>query len=201
MASATAVAVRIAYRCRDGSQTELGAAGYLAFLNDALADLAAAGWLAELEEDESIPLAADTYRYDVPANFVYILDVYVEGASGIYDTPVPRWQWRLGYDGSKAAIFFDSRWFTIVAAKKLKFVGQKRQPAFTGAETVPPAMENFLRERGVAYAAAHLVEGVSDNAAARSRISELAWQASELILSHQPVEHRAYPGSRQVPGR
>lgn len=202
MATATALALRIAYRCRDGSQTEALAATYLAFLNDALHDLNAAGWLIELEEDETVPLVATTYKYDLPATFVYIEDVYVEGtATGVYDEAVPRWKWRLGYDGAKAVIVFDSRRFTPTATKKLKFVGQQRQADFTGAETVPSGMEAFLRERGVAYAAAHLAEGGGELRNTRLRISELAWQASELLLSHQPEEHRIKPGSRHAPGR
>lgn len=203
MATANEVAARVAFRCRDSAYAELASqANYLSFINDALADLRSAGWVLPLEEDETTTLAATTFSYAVPATFVYILDVYQEGATaGVYDDGIPRWKWRLGYDSAAAVIVFDSRRLTPTAVKKLKVVGQKRPPALAGGDTVEPGMEGFLRERGVAYAAGYLAEGTSEFARERQRTSELAWQASELILSHQPAEYRIAPGSKAVPGR
>jgi hypothetical protein len=201
MTTAADVGIRIAARCRDTS-TERTAAEYLAFLNDALADLRAAGWVLPLEEDETTSLSATTFSYTVPATFVYLQDVYMEGATaGVYDDGIARWKWRLGTDGGVAVIVFDSRRLTPTASKKLKVVGQKRPPVLATGDTVEPCLEAFLRERGVAYAAANLAEGESEFARTRQRISELAWQASELILSHQPTEYRMAPGSRVIPGR
>lgn len=197
-----AVAARVAARCRDAAFAENLQANYLLFVNDAIADLVSAGWFAKLNEDETITLAAGTYKYPVTAGFVTIHELRVENAGGEYDTIIPRWQYRLGYDGGAAQIFLDSRYFTMADTLHVKIIGQCRFAEFAllGAATADPPIISFLRERAVYYAATALIAGTSELDRERSRIAEQAWNLSEILLMNTPDECRILPGSQLVPG-
>jgi len=196
------VAARVAARCRDSAYSEITAAKYLLFVNDAIADLVSAGWYTKLNEDETILLSAGTYAYTVTAGFISIYELRVENADGDYDTIIPRWQWRLGYDAGAAKIFLDSRYFTMAAGMNIKIVGQCRfaEWAVGGAATADPPIISFLRERAVYYAATALMAGTSEIGSARARIAEQAWNLSEMLLMNTPYECRILPGSSLVPG-
>ena len=200
MSTGNEVAGRVAFRCFDSGYAELSQANYLSFVNDALADLQAAGWVLPLEEDESLTQAASTFSYTVPATFAYISEVRME-TSAAYDVAVPKWQWRLGYDGSNPVLVFDSRWWTPAGTKKIKLVGQQRFTAYETTTTVHTGVEAFVRERAVAYACAHLGSGSSALAKLRQRLAEFYWQTSETLLTHQPDQHKVVPGSKSVPTR
>ena len=199
MSTGNEVAGRVAFRCFDSGYAELSQANYLSFVNDALADLLAAGWVLPLEEDESLTQAAATYAYTIPATFAYISEVRMEGTA--YDESVPKWQWRLGYNAGNPVLVFDSRWWTPVATKHIKLVGQQRLTAYGTTTTVHAGVEAFVRERAVAYACAHLASGSSALAKFRQRLAEFAWQTSESLLTHQPDQHKVVPGAKSVPTR
>jgi len=199
VSTGTEVAARVAFRCFDSAYAELTAVNYLSFLNDAVADLLVAGWVLPLEEDESLTQAAATYSYTIPATFAYVSEVRMEG--GAYDESVPKWQWRLGYDGANPVLVFDSRWWTPVANKHIKIVGQQRLAAYAGGTTVHAGVEAFVRERAVSYACAHLASGTSALAKFRQRLAAFYWQTSETLLTHQPDQHKVVPGSKSVPTR
>lgn len=199
MSTGNEVAARVAFRCFDSGYAELSQANYLSFVNDAVADLLAAGWVLPLEEDESLTQATDTYSHTIPATFAYISEVRVEGSA--YDESVPKWQWRLGYDGANPVLVFDSRWWTPTDTKKIKLVGQQRLAAYTTTGTVHAGIEAFVRERAVAYACAHLASGSSALAKLRQRLAEFYWGTSESLLTHQPDQHKVVPGSKPVPTR
>lgn len=203
MTTATQVADRIAYRVHDKDEAELTAADYLTFLNDAVEDLSAAGWALPLSEATITMVAAD-YEYDVPATFAYIWQLRKEDAdtAGLYDEIIPFWKWTCAYDSNgNPVVRLDSRWFTPVADKKILVMGQQRVTAYAGAGTVEPGAIGFLRERGVAYAAAYLAGGVSEYAQQRRELAEIAFRNSEVMLQNMPEEFRIIPGSRPVPGR
>jgi len=195
------LATRVAALCRDIAFDENTQANYLLFVNDAIADLHSAGWYTKLNEDEATPLVAGTYVYDVPATFVTLYELRVENTDGEYDTIIPRWQWRIGYDGDKPQVFLDSRYFTMQAGRKLKFIGQCRFADCTTGGTVDPPILSFLRERAVYYAANALMAGTSELDRERARIAEQAWNLSEILLMNAPDECRILAGSKLVPGR
>jgi len=202
MTTGTNLALRVSFLVHDSAQAECIAADALKFVNDALHDLDAAGCVLPLEEDETLSLSVATYSYTIPTVFAYVSEVRIEGATtGVYDVLVPKWQYRFGYDGAAAKIFFDPNWFTLTATKKIKIIGQQRLTELTGAVTVTVAIESFLRERASAYLAMHLAQGGSELSEARRRLHEVAWARSEVILSHMPEEYRIVPGSKPVPGR
>lgn len=200
MSTATEVAARIAYRVHDSGQEEVNAAGYLSFLNDAVEDLSAAGWLLPLAEAE-VSQVASAYEFDVPASFAYISEVRLEGASGVYDQVVPYYAWSISLDSADPVVRIDSRRFTPVATKKYLVIGQKRPVAYAGGTSIESGLVGFLRERGVSYAAAYVAGGNSEYAAQRRELAEIAFRNSELMLQNTPEEFRIIPGSRPVPTR
>lgn len=148
----------VALGCMDPLMKILSDGEYGQFVNAAIQDLAACGWLLPLEDDESIILVSTTYAYAVPAGFAYIRELRYEDNSvspSVYDMVVPFEQWRLTYDGTAAAyIAFDSRLFRFTADDHIKVVGQKRPSELSSDSTALTAgMEPFIRERAISYAA------------------------------------------------
>jgi len=207
VATATAVALRVAFRCHDTAQTELSAANYLTFVNDAIDDLVAAGWLEPQSEDETTSMADSTYEYNVPAGYAYVYALIEEDrtTSNLYPfgNAIPKHQWRIALDADGDAEFtFDSDLWRPTDGKKIKVIGQKRPSAnLAGATSVVAGMESFIRERATHYAAAHLAGGRSELSTSRERLSETAWRNSEMMLAQHPTEFRVRPGSVYVPGR
>ncbi len=202
MTTATTLATRISFRVHDSGQEEISAANMLAFLNDAVEDLAGAGWVLPLSE-ATITQAASTYIYTVPASFVYIKEVRKEDATtaSLYNELVPYWSWSLGQGASDAQLRLDSRWFTPTANKKLLVIGQKRIASYAGGDTIPAGCLAFIRERATSYAAAFVAGGVSEYAAQRRELAQIAFNISEQMLVNIPDEFRIAPGSKPVPGR
>ncbi len=123
MANATALAARVSWRIHDGGQEEVSGTNMLNFLNDAVEDLAGAGWVLPLAE-ATITQAATTYTYAVPASFAYVKELRAEDAStaNLYNLVIPYWAWSVSYD-TDAKIRLDSRWFTPSAGKKILVTG------------------------------------------------------------------------------
>jgi hypothetical protein len=202
MTTATALAARISWRIHDGNQEEISAANMLSFLNDAIEDLAGAGWVLPLAE-ATIAQVAATYIYTVPASFVYIKELRKEDATtaSLYNELIPYWAWQISQGASDAQIRLDSRWFTPTAGKNILVIGQKRIAALGGSDTVPAGCLGFIRERATAYAAAYVAGGVSEYAAQRRELAQIAFNISEQMLVNIPDEFKIAAGSRPVPGR
>ena len=200
MSTATQVAARIAYRVHDSGQEEVDADGYLSFLNDAVEDLNAAGWLLPIAEAE-VSQTTGTYEFNIPANFAYIKEVRMEGATDIFDQVIPYWAWDTSLANATPVVRVDSRRVTPTTTKKYLVIGQKRPVAYAGATAIESGLVGFLRERGTSYAAAYLAGGGSEYAAQRRELAEIAFRNSELMLQNTPEEFRIIPGSRPVPTR
>ena len=206
MATATALALRVAARVHDVNQVELSAAGYLGFVNDAIDDIVAGDWLLPQADDESLTLADSDYDYAVPAGFAYIRRLIVADSVGEFplENTVPQHHWRVSYDADSAPeiYFFPDAFDLLISGRALKIIGQKRPAqAVAGGATIEPGMEAFIRERATAYAAEYLAGGTSQFAQWRQRISETSWAKSERMLGNHPMEFRCKPSSIHVPSR
>jgi len=149
---------RVAMAAQDPLMRQLDDAQYGEMINLAVQDLGAAGWLLPIVEDESIVFVANTYEYNVPADFAYIRSLRYEDDTvtpSTYDYEIPKMHWRLAYIAADTpAIVFDSRLYTFTAGDHLKVVGQKRPTEYTSdSDTIEAGMESFIRERAIAYTA------------------------------------------------
>lgn len=202
MATANQVAAQVARRVRDADFSELQQSEYLEFVNMALDDLSAAGWLLPLAEDVSLTLAASTYEYAVPAGFAYIKRVEQASADGFYDVIdiVPDWYWYVSNDAN--LVIRPTYHGELVDGRVLKIVGQKRpNTGVAGSDTIQGGMEAFVRERATKYAADYLAAGDSRLDGYRQRLAENLWAVSEKMLGSHPMEFRVKPSSVHVPGR
>jgi hypothetical protein len=202
MSTATELGLRIAAHVRDASQAELTGVQYLGFINDAVVDLNAVGWLLPLSEDNVAQVAA-TFEYTVPASFAYVKEIRLESVTtaNFYDEVLPDYAWTIAFMAATPKIRLDSRVYTPAAGKKLLVIGQKRAPSLAGSDTITAGLESFLRERAIAYTAINLSIGDSEYARLRQAIAKFAWEASEQMVVDMPEEFRIVPGSRPVPGR
>ncbi len=75
------------------------------FIDESIDDLKSKGWLLPLEEDVSITLAANTYRYVVPPGFAYIRSLYMEDTDGDFSIPIPYHNWKPRYDMVTLPVF------------------------------------------------------------------------------------------------
>lgn len=202
MATATALGLQVARRVRDYSQSEINAAGYLDFINMALDDLAAAGWLLPQASDTSITIAENDFDYAVPAGFAYIRWLELADPSGYYPVEgiLPPHYWYITND---AQIYIRPEYHAdLVVGRALRITGQKRpSTGVTGSDTITPGMEAFVRERAVSYAAETLAMGDSNLAGFRQRLADNNWAKSEKMLGSHPMEFRVKPSSVHVPGR
>jgi len=195
----------VALRVHDPSQVEITDTQYGLLVNSAIDDLSGAGVVLPLEEDESLTFSTTTFQYNVPAGFAFIQELRLESSasSGKYPTAIHPSLWTVVLDGAAAKFQFDeneapmSTWNGL----KMKIRGQQRVPQLTGADTVEPGLEAFIRERTVAYAAEFVAGGESELAAQRRRLSEVAWERSERLLARIPPMYRISPDSKRVPGR
>jgi len=148
---------RVALAVQDPLCALLSDAIYGYFVNDAIDDLKAAGWLLPLAEDESTTMATNTYEYDVPASFAFIYQLWEEddGTPTTYSAPVPDLHWRMSLDASSDPEFhFDPILWSPRSGKTIKVVGQQRPAALSEDEDdLEGGMEPFIRERSVYYAA------------------------------------------------
>lgn len=202
MTATTALGTQIALRAGDPGQTALSAAQYLAFINMAVDDLSAAGWLQPISDDNSLVVVANQYTYAVPAGFAYIKKILGEdtqnGAS-VYTREIPEAHWELRLENGFAVIDFHTVSYLEVG-KHLQLVGQQRFTGnLDGTATLVPGSEPFIRERAFAYACDALSMGEDEQAKRRGRMAEQAWIKSQNALKQHPQEFRVYPASRVVP--
>ena len=204
MAAFDTLKTGVALRCHDSAKTELSDTDYGVLVNQAVDDLAAAGIVLPLAEDESLTLATDDWQYDVPASFAYIKEIRQENAfsGGKYPNSLAPSLWRLTIDTSTTPVIqFDENEFTITNGAKLKIIGQKRVAQLTGTDTVPVGVESFIRERAIAYAADILAGGGSELSAWRRALSEQCYMRSLDIIRRLPREYRPLPDAKRVPER
>lgn len=203
MATATAIGLQVSRRINDASQVALSAAAILDYINMALADLSAAGWLQPQNEDTSLTLATDTYSYSVPSGFAYIRRVQVADADGTYpsDLVIPQNHWELSIvSGTAKIVFWPDVSDRLIAGRALKVIGQKRPTVgVSGSDTIVSGMEAFVRERAAAYAAEQLGMGTSELDQYRGKMAQSLWAKSQQMLGYHPQEFRVKPNSRLVP--
>lgn len=205
MSTGNDIADRVAMRLRDSGNDSLTQAEYFGFVQDAYDDLMASGWLDVCEEDESTLMAADTYEYDVPANFAFVAELREQDSTSptTYGTVVPDFHYRIALDadGDPEFIFERGLW-SPHAGYYIKVIGQKRPTKPTvGTTSLTAGYEPFLRERAISYAGVHLAQGSSSLSKWRERVAEICWARSETYLGRHPMEFRVRPGSKYVPGR
>ena len=205
MATATALALRVSYRVHDKDQAEISAADYLTFVNDAIDDLVAAGWLERQSEDVTTSMVTDTFDYSVPSGFAYVQFLIEEDANEAGKYPGPKTAdhlWWIGLVSGTPTFHFDSNLWFPTNGKKIKIVGQKRPTqSIAGSATIVSGMEAFIRERATHYAAGYLAAGVSELSQWRKDLSEISYRNSEKMLAYHPQEFRVRVGSRVVPTR
>lgn len=175
------------------------------FLNSAARDAANQGWYILEEEDESITLSANTYDYNVPANFAYIHELWIEDTSqsGVFTEFVPYHHWALVLDGGVPKIRFDKNLAHLPTGKRVKVVGQRRPTTnySVGATSIDTGMESFLRERSVAYAARFLAGGGPELQQWYSQLAAQSFAISQEMLSSHPQQFRLRSNARYVPTR
>lgn len=193
----------VALRIHDVGNVEVSTTQMISFINMAVRDARNAGWLLDLEEDESLTEAANTFSFAVPANFAYIHRLLRENTStSTFDEEIPRNTYRLGLNGGNPTIFFFEPWYSPTAGANIKILGQKRPSLYAaGSETVDSFMEPFLLERTAYRAGIFAGFGESEYAATRRDAALLALRHSNEMLSHSPQVFRMKPNSLHVPLR
>lgn len=147
---------RVAFLAQDPAMSLMLNDDYGEFINDAVRDLTMAGWLTPLDADTSLTMAANTYAYDVPANFAYVytLRMQTSAAASTYDEVVPPHQYRIRMMATATPQFVmeSGLWFPR-AGEGFMVVGQRRPATYTlDADVIEAQFEAFLRERAVAMA-------------------------------------------------
>lgn len=209
MTTATALGLQVALRVNDASQSAITAAQYLSFVNMAIDDLSAAGWLMPQSDDTSISLVSGTYNYTVPAGFAYIRHLHVADPDSNYPSSyeIPFVQWELAVTvvtlvDTPQIKFWPDAFDLLVNGRTIRIRGQKRPTgSLTGSETLALGMEAFIRERATAYAAEYLASGSDELAQHRAQIAASSWAKSQVMLAYHPQEFRVKSNSRVVPGR
>ncbi len=204
MSTVQAIVDSIEIHVRDTGNDEITEARLVTLIADASQDIDMAGGLVFLEDDESLTLASPTLSYTVPASFVAIRELRVEGATaGTYDRIIPRHLWQLRYDGAAPKIIFHED-HGLTDTKKIKVVGWRRPTVYTAVgDTVDPGLDAFLRDRAAAYALSYMAAGGSELDRNRLQQRELKMRDSEALLQRYLTlqEEQLVPGTRRVPSR
>lgn len=186
---------------RDVNQGEYTTAQLLLLLQSAAWDFRDGGWLLRMEDDESIVVVANTPEYDVPADFAYVQDLYLErtlGNSSDFSTQIPRGHWDIRLNDNGPQFVFYTQSFLDVG-KNVKIVGQKRPTIYTDLnQDVDVGMIVRLRERVKFYARMGMAPGNSE--LARMRYTTAVTER-QLERPYPPKTFRQLPGAKPVPGR
>lgn len=193
-----------ALHAHDPSFNEITKAQWIAFIRSASSDARSSGWLTDLEDSESLEVAASTWEYPVPAGFAYIEKIMLEqevNGTSVYAMEIDRAHWEIRLNGGAPVFSFHSR-DMLETGKNIKVIGQARPTIYMDEnETIDRGMEAFMRERALYFAFRYLGAGMSELARWRQQMSTQAWQTSEMMLSRHPQEFRVRPNSRVVLGR
>lgn len=193
-----------ALHLHDVDFAEISEAHWLSFIRSASMDGRNAGWYIDVEDDESLTVAASDYDYTVPQHFAYLDRILIEetiNGTSVYVREVPRSHWTVRLNGGVPVIEF-STVTELTVDKKLKLIGQKRPTLYTSADQpVDSGMESFLRERALYFAFRYTGAGLSELARWRQQMSVQSHQSSEAFLMRHPQEFRMHPSAILVPGR
>lgn len=202
MATAASLALDVAARLNDPLNQELDGTAYLSFVNQALQDLDAAGWVQPLTEDVSLTIIQNQYDYDIPSGFAFITGIIIQDSDGNYlqENLVPQYQWYVS-PGNPAKLHFYPDYFDISrVGRAIKIMGKGRFSApFLGTSIIPQGVEAFVRERAVGYAGQSLSLGNDEQAQRRWDLGKEAKAYSEKYLGNHPMEFRAGPDVVLVP--
>ncbi len=173
------------------------------FINDAVYEARSSGWLLPMEDDESLTFAANTYEYNVPADFAYVYELRVEDDTttpSTWNEFIDRHLWDIRIDESVPK-FFIHRGTRLPVPQSLKVVGQKRLTVYSAlATTVDPGVEAWLRARATATALG-FIHSTGDLDGQRFTMWQQHRRDAELLLARHPMELRVRPSSVYVLGR
>jgi hypothetical protein len=204
VATVQAIVDSLEIHIRDTGNAEVTEARLVTLIADASQDADLAGGLVYLEDDESLTLASPALSYTVPANFVAIRELRIEGATAdTYDRIVPRHLWQLRYDSANPKIVFHED-HGLTDTKKIKIVGWRRPTVYSAVgNTVDPGLDAFLRDRAAAYALSYMSAGGSELDRNRLQQRELKMRDSEVLLQRYLAlqAEQLVPGTRRVPSR
>ncbi len=193
-----------ALRVRDRGYAEISREEWMMLISSAGQDARSSGWLVQLEDDETLEIAANTWEYAVPDDFAYIYKIFQEdtaNGTSVYDYEIDRGYWEIPINGGTPVIKFATR-APIITGRNLKIMGQGRPTIYTDEnQTIDRGMESFIRERTLYFAFQILGAGLSELARWRQQMSTQTWQTSEIFLRNHPQEFLVMPSSIVVPGR
>jgi hypothetical protein len=203
MTLVSALQTNMGLRLHDTANSEISAAQLITFLNMAVDDIKAAGYLIYLEESESLVEVAGTYSFAVPAGFAYINKILREDTSiHTYDNDLDVESWRLALDGGVPTLFFNAQRYNPSPGAHLKIVGQSRPVSYAaGGDTIDTGLEAVIREGALYYAFQFVAAGRSEYAMWRQQEAQLAYTRFQQLLSYAPQQFRMKPNSRYVPTR
>ena len=193
----------IAHHIQDPASRLVNRQQLLEFINSAAWDAATNDWLLPLD-DESLETAGSTFEYNIPTNFLYIHEIWLESSvANQYDERILRNQWRLLLVGTTPTLVFDSSLFTIVATRNLKLVGHQRPTTeySSGTDNIDLGLESFIRERAISYAARNLGRHQGLHAVTYAQLAADSYQTSQDLLQNRPEAYQLHFRSRLVPGR
>jgi hypothetical protein len=177
----------------------------LEFINSAAWDAANEGWVIDLEEDESLTLAASTYAYTVPASFAYVHELVIADAAGDYPLSqvVPWSQWQIVMNATTVQFLFSKDRFTITVGRSIKVRGQARPTSeySEGTDNIDAGLESFIRERAIAYGARNLSRHSGAHAQQFAQLAQEAMLTSAALLQQQGELLRPKEYARVVPSR
>lgn len=190
----------IASHLHDPATRAVSDAQLLDFINDAARDAGNAGWLIDL--DRSVIISSqNTDQFTVPANFVYILNIYNNSSPGA--TRLEQFYWKLVLTGGTPKIYLDTRLTS--QTNSITIEGYKRPSTYTSdTDTIDVGIESFLRERALAYAARYMARSGSQIAAQYEQLFQDAFAVSDQILQQQLSRQLMMYNlreARRVPGR
>lgn len=191
----------------DATDAELSDSAMLNLMKRAVRDVIATGALIDLNRDTtSITLAASTWEYAVPANFIYIhhlaFENTVNGTSD-YSEFVPRMHWDIVLAAGTSTFAFLPHLFDLRIAKKVGVFGQSK-PAVPTALTdtvdteVEGAMQAALEVRVLSRLSQMSIgqgQGVGIDRANQRREAKVQWDG------FTQADYRVFPNSTRVKGR
>lgn len=188
----------------DPDFNEITKSQWTLFFRSAGMDARSSGWLLDVEDDESLTVADNTFNYAVPNGFAYIDSLMIEETSdgnSVYVREIPSVHYDIRLDGGKPVFAFVTL-SELNTGKHIKVIGQARPTIYTDEnQQIDRGMETFIRERALYFAFRFLGAGLSELARWRQQMATYCFQTSEAMLSRHPQEFRSKPSSRAVPGR
>jgi hypothetical protein len=136
MATVSSLRERLAIAVSDPMMVRMRPYQYINAINMAVEDAKSDGWVLPINDDESLAFATADYDYDVPSDFAYIHNLWLEtgAATSVFTTWIPWSHWRLAYDGSAPGIRFDEELATeLTNGYGIRVEGHKRPSVYTAS--------------------------------------------------------------------